>query len=418
MLLKGKKPTKEPMVSIGLVLPIDRQKKITLINNLNKKTYKINISKNELFINNKKVDCIEFNDISSDSFYTINPITAGRGFHWQKQISISIHGGLIIKNKEGYLFAKNIIGLESYLMCVATSEMSGNCPTALLEAQTIAARSWMVSSSEQKHINLGIDACNDDCCQRYQGINGLNHRAKKATLSTKGVFLTYNNTICDARYSKSCGGITENNENVWNDNPKPYLRSIYDGNNNKIPNLSNENTLLEWLLNGNNCFCGKGYINSEKLKKYLGLVDDKGDYFRWEITYSMNQFLKIVNNNLNENLDKIISIEIEKRGISGRIIQLKICGVKDNENFEINLMNEYDIRRVFHQKFLYSSAFTINANSGVKSNEDNITLTGAGWGHGVGLCQIGALGMALSGIGHKEILSHYFTSSKILKLYD
>ena len=132
----------------------------------------------------------------------------------------------------------------------------------------------------------------------------------------------------------------------------------------------------------------------------------------------MNQFLKIVNNNLNENLDKIISIEIEKRGISGRIIQLKICGVKDNENFEINLMNEYDIRRVFHQKFLYSSAFTINANSGVKSNEDNITLTGAGWGHGVGLCQIGALGMALSGIGHKEILSHYFTSSKILKLYD
>ena len=113
-------------------------------------------------------------------------------------------------------------------MCVATSEMSGNCPAALLESQTIAARSWILAAAEKKHKDLNIDACNDDCCQRYQGIANLNRESIKAAKNTKGVILVHNNKVCDTRYSKSCGGITENNENVWNTVAKAYLRSIVD----------------------------------------------------------------------------------------------------------------------------------------------------------------------------------------------
>ena len=409
---------KEPLVSIGLVLPKDKQKKITVTNNINKKKHKIIIKNNQLFMNDVQTDFIELKDIGESSYYTIDSVIAGRGFHWQKRIIISIHGKLVIRRKGGYLFLINILGLESYLMCVATSEMNAECPSALLEAQTIAARSWMVASSEDKHRDLGLDACNDDCCQRYQGLNGLNDRAKIATMSTKGIFLTYNKKICDARYSKSCGGITENNENVWGDEPKPYLRSIYDGKSNSVPDLSNDSVLLKWFSNDNDCFCSNNSVNINKLKKYLGLVDDQGNYSRWKITYSMKQLVRMVNKSLNQNLEMIKSVKIERRGKSGRAIELIIYGIRNDECIQIRLTSEYEIRRVFHPKFLYSSAFIINPSSGIKNNKEKITLIGAGWGHGVGLCQIGALGMALSGMGYEEILRHYFTSTEITKLYD
>ena len=178
--------------------------KITSKNNLD---YEIEALENQLLVNGKKSNQFKLQQLAKDSSLKIDPVTAGRGFHWQKQIAISIKGSINIKNIDGCLFLVNEIGMENYLMSVATSEMGGDCPEALLEAQTIAARSWLMASEEQKHKDLGIDACNDDCCQRYQGIKNISARAKSAALNTRGKFVTHDNKICNTRFF---------NDNSWN----------------------------------------------------------------------------------------------------------------------------------------------------------------------------------------------------------
>ena len=417
MLIKGSTPTKEPLVSIGLILPVDKQKyvKITTSDNMD---YEIKALDNQLLVNGKKSNQFKLQQSAKESSSKIDPVTAGRGFHWQKQIAISIKGSINIKNIDGCLFLVNEVGMEDYLMSVATSEMSGECPEALLEAQTIAARSWLMASEEQKHKDLGIDACNDDCCQRYQGIKNISAKAKSAALNTRGKFVIHNNKICDTRYSKSCGGISENNENVWGDNPKEYLRAIFDSRGGNIPDFSNEEELNKWIFEPPDCYCNNEYISKSELKRFLGSVDESGDYFRWEITYSNEQLTKIINKKLNESFDSIESLIPMKRGISGRIMTLTISGKKNQKEQKILVDSEYNIRNALHPEFLYSSAFVINANSDSESCAEKITLSGAGWGHGAGLCQIGALRMAIIGNSSEKILKHYFSSTEIKKMYD
>ena len=417
MLIKGSTPTKEPLVSIGLILPIDKQEYVK-ITSKNNPDYEIKALENQLLVNGEKSSKFNLQELTGESSYNIKPVTAGRGFHWQKQINISIKGSIKIKNIDGCLFLVNEVGMEDYLMSVATSEMSGECPEALLEAQTIAARSWLMASEEQKHKDLGIDACNDDCCQRYQGIKNISAKAKSAALNTRGKFVIYNNKICDTRYSKSCGGISENNENVWGDNPKKYLRGIFDGRSGVIPDFSDEEQLNKWIFEPPDCYCNNEYINKSELKRFLGSVDEDGDYFRWEITYSNEQLTKIINKKLNESFDSIESLIPMKRGVSGRIMILTISGKKDQKEQKILVDSEYNIRNTLHPEFLYSSAFVINANSDSESCAEKITLSGAGWGHGAGLCQIGALRMAIIGNSSEKILKHYFSSTEIKKMYD
>jgi len=417
MLIKGSTPTKEPLVSIGLILPIDKQEYVK-ITSKNNPDYEIRALENQLLVNGEKSSKFNLQELTGESGYNIKPVTAGRGFHWQKQIAISIKGSIKIKNIDGCLFLVNEVGMEDYLMSVATSEMSGECPEALLEAQTIAARSWLMASEEQKHKDLGIDACNDDCCQRYQGIKNISAKAKSAALNTRGKFVIYNNKICDTRYSKSCGGISENNENVWGDNPKKYLRGIFDGRSGVIPDFSDEEQLNKWIFEPPDCYCNNEYINKSELKRFLGSVDEDGDYFRWEITYSNEQLTKIINKKLNESFDSIESLIPMKRGVSGRIMILTISGKKDQKEQKILVDSEYNIRNTLHPEFLYSSAFVINANSDSESCAEKITLSGAGWGHGAGLCQIGALRMAIIGNSSEKILKHYFSSTEIKKMYD
>ena len=267
-----------------------------------------------------------------------------------------------------------------------------------------------MASEEQKHKDLGIDACNDDCCQRYQGIKNISAKAKSAALNTRGKFVIHNNQICDTRYSKSCGGISENNENIWGNSPKEYLRAIFDSRDGNIPDFSNEEQLNKWIFEPPDCYCNNKYISKNELKRFLGSVDEDGDYFRWEITYSNEQLTKIINKKLNESFDSIESLIPMKRGISGRIMILTISGKKNQKEQKILVDSEYNIRNTLHPEFLYSSAFIINANSSINSPLDKITLKGAGWGHGVGLCQIGSLGMALSGKSSKDILLLLFLS--------
>ena len=417
MLIKGSTPIKEPLVSIGLILPVDKQEYVR-ITSKNNPDYEIKALENHLLINGEKSSKFNLRELKGESSYNIRPVTAGRGFHWQKQINISIKGSITIMNIDGYLFLVNEVGMEDYLMSVATSEMGGECPEALLEAQTIAARSWLMASEEQKHKDLGIDACNDDCCQRYQGIKNISAKAKSAALNTRGKFVIHNNKICDTRYSKSCGGISENNENVWGDNPKEYLRAIFDGKSGNIPDFSNEKQINKWIFEPPDCYCNNKYVSKSELKRFLGSVDEDGDYFRWEITYSNEQLTKIVNKKLNESFDSIESLIPMKRGVSGRIMSLTISGKKDQKEYQILVDSEYDIRNTLHPEFLYSSAFVINANSGSESGAEKITLSGAGWGHGAGLCQIGALRMAVIGNSSEKILKHYFSSTEIKKMYD
>ena len=408
----------EPILSIGIILPIDKKKSVNIFSHEKNKLYRIVVHDNKLKMNDSKKESIFLHNDIPDIFYTVKSVPAGRGFHWEKSIDVKLTGSLLIKNKNGFIFIVNRISLEQYLPCVSTSEMSGVCPPALLEAQTIVARSWIIAANEKKHSNLGIDACNDDCCQRYQGIENITPEAIKASKKTRGKFLIHKNEICDTRYSKSCGGITENNENVWKESPKPYLRGVFDGLSKSIPNFNNHENLIDWIIEPSKCYCSNKYINENNLKKYIGKVDNKGTYFRWEYSITQKELTETINEKRGTSFCSIKSLRPKKRGISGRIISLEITGLTNNKLKSINLESEYEIRDALHPEFLYSSAFVIILDS--KENEmfKSITLKGAGWGHGVGLCQIGALGMALSKQSLKTILSHYFPSTILKKLYD
>ena len=418
MLKRGDKPIQEPTLSIGMILPTDLRKRLTITIPEEKKKIKIEaISKSLIYKNSKKKEII-LKGSKIDDFFIIHSVPAGRGFHWEKTIDVKVAGDLRIKISNGYIFVINQIKLEQYLASVATSEMGSACPPALLEAQTIVARSWIIAAAEQKHSKIGIDACNDDCCQRYQGITNITNKSKQASKKTFGHFLIHNDQICDTRYSKSCGGISENNENVWNESSKPYLRAIFDGSSKTIPDLSNNQKLQNWIKNPPNCYCGYKYINEKNLKKYIGKVDKKGAYFRWSVRFTQDELTRVINQKCNTSFEAVTSLNPLKRGVSGRITKLEISGIENEKSRNVHLNSEYEIRDALHPEFLYSSGFIIILDSDENQIIKSITLKGAGWGHGVGLCQIGALGMALSNKTSAEILFHYFPSTKIKKMYD
>jgi len=403
MLIKNQIPSSEPTVSIGLVLPEDRKQSIKIIDLQINQSLEIDYT-----FDGKKLPY---------SKYYLSSICVGRGFHWEKQITITIEGELKIRFIDGALLITNQVTLEKYLASVATSEMSGNCPPALLEAQTIAARSWLLASTEQKHLKLGLDACNDDCCQRYQGTDFITDAAQEAVNKTIGQVLIFNDHICDARYSKSCGGISENNENVWEMEPKPYLRSIFDGDQIETPTFKSKSNLKKWMTNNQNCYCSSKFVQNNNLNKYLGHVDETKSYFRWQVQFTQRDLAELISKKTGQNYDSILSITPIDRGISGRITKLEIHGIEKKTKINTTINSEYEIRRILHPDFLFSSAFIIETNSKNSSLPSFFKFRGAGWGHGVGLCQIGALGMALSNKSAYEILFHYYSNTEIKTLY-
>jgi SpoIID/LytB domain protein len=273
--------------------------------------------------------------------------------------------------------------------------MSALCPEEFLKAQFIVARSWLLANIERKHVHLGFDICNDDCCQRYQGIINTTNKSNKISELTFGQVITFDDKICDARYSKSCGGVTENFENVWGGNKISYLSSINDRNSKGIS------------------YCSTDIIPESSLKAYIGTIDEDGKYYRWIYTINDKDLIHSLKVNFSLDIKKILEITPVKIGASGRIIKLKIVFLNienGTQNIEIN--SEYEIRKNLSPSFLYSSAFTIN-----KINNEFI-LEGKGWGHGVGLCQIGALGMAISKKSTTSILNHYFPGTKINTIYN
>ena len=418
---------KEPLIRVGIILPEDKKTEIA-VNLPNLANYKI---ESETFFNRLIVKCQSnsilvnnkvFNDIliepidasNQNECLILNSVPIGRGFHWRNEITVQLPGKIIIQNHDGYLFIINELSLEQYLPYVATSEMSPNCPPALLEAQTIAARSWLLANREVNHTELNIDVCNDDCCQRYQGITSVPNKSFQVIQKTYGQVLRHRNNICDARYSKCCGGITESFENVWRGKPIPYLSSIAD-----FPQHNYKNDDFQNFINSSPpAFCSEKYVKSSDIKKYLGKVDISDSYFRWKIEYSQKELTSIINNKLKLDAKNILNISSLRLGFSGRIIQLQINYIdKSDRNKSLILNSEYDIRNALHKQFLYSSAFIIEQKIKGSSLPKKFKFIGSGWGHGVGLCQIGALGMALKGYSSWDILLHYFKDTKIVKIY-
>lgn len=447
MLTPNTIPDEEPQINVGIILPEDNINRIILIIpeqqtfNIGSSEFLLDlvpgskvrielldkryvITTDEITIEMKGELTIAAEEPaekpSRKSGIRVAPVTAGRGFHWQKNIEVFLPGTIIIKPFAGSILLINQLPLEHYVMCVATSEMSAQCPTEMIEAQTIAARSWLLANVEQKHINLGLDVCNDDCCQRYQGTTFLSEQSVIGALNSYGKVLLYDNAICDARYSKSCGGMLEAYENIWPGAEHPYLQVKLDGPAEvEKPDLNNEKNLKDWINSIPDTYCSSKNINEKQLVNYLGKVDEDGKYFRWLVILSQNEITKCLNKYAQIVAIEIIKLEVISRGGSGRINRLNIHYFdKNNKQRIFEIDSEYNVRRFLSDKFLYSSAFIITpVYETQKDIPDAFILAGAGWGHGVGMCQIGALNMALQDNSTKEILKHYYPGSKIKKIY-
>jgi peptidoglycan hydrolase-like amidase len=443
MLRPNETPTTEPQLRVGIILPEDNYTEIHISASKSSackvycSTYSQNFKPGESFIFRISGNAIGLNSdhqsdqwtIIDDSGASIGPssglcvkqVIAGRGFHWQKKIDAYLPARIEISASQGKMVLINECPLEHYLMCVATSEMGTECPDALIESQTIVARSWMLANVERKHVNLGMDVCNDDCCQRYQGTGNLSVHSIQGAERTRGMVLMYDEKICDARYSKSCGGIMEIFPTIWGGSDVPYLKPLADAPDNfnhpKIP-LSSEKQVRDWINDTPPCYCSPHFVAEDTLQRYLGSVDESGTYFRWIYHCSQEELTDLLNRKLDLNATSIVTISPAGRGASGRIIACRI-EYKDTNNSDCHYTIDRDvnIRAALHDHFLYSSCFYVDR-EGSDQTTTGFSFHGAGWGHGVGLCQIGALGMGLAGHDSKTIIQHYYPGSVLLKIYE
>ena len=355
-------------------------------------------------------------------------VVAGRGFHWEKRIDVTLSGVIeILPSGDDSILLINELPLEDYLAGVISAEMSGACPVEMLKAQCVAARSWLLAFGEPKHAHEPFDRCNDDCCQRYQGLGGLDDAARNAVAETRGLaLLDVAGNVLDANYAKCCGGISETPESVWGAS-KPGLRAVVDAPSDAPEQQffpiteANLDEYLDgpWLCDAR-CYCSPNCVTVAALKRYLGRVDELDDYFRWTVRYSRAELESVLAERLPElsEMRELLGLRVVGRGVSGRAERLEIRWCS-NEDAEVMtpVEREYCIRQVLHRSFLYSSAFSIREERDLSGQLKSITLRGAGWGHGVGLCQIGALGMALAGSDFKTICQHYYPDAHMGRVY-
>jgi stage II sporulation protein D len=435
-------PVLEPTIRVGIVFPEDKIGKLELsipendVYTITSSAIQKTLTRGKIVFR-KKDDKIHCSGMGIDTSWLLSEsperqikpysgikvagILAGRGFHWQKLIDVHLPGKLEFATNGGQLILINELPLEKYLMCVATSEMSARCPSAFLETQTIAARSWILANVEKKHIHLGFDVCNDDCCQRYQGTGQLTRQSIRGAEHTRGQVLLYQDHICDARYSKSCGGMMERFSTIWDGQDYDYLQVTPDTDQTTAKNiapLNSEQLVIDWINQVPPSFCSSRSIAEKKLHKYLGQVDEKGKYFRWQVVYTQSEICNLLNEKLNIAAQAILDLVPLARGGSGRIIRLQITYLDDKgKESKIIVQRDVHIRRALHKEFLYSSCIYFSKKTGTGNFPSEFIIHGAGWGHGVGLCQIGALGMALQGHVTAEILDHYYPGSILTTIY-
>lgn len=384
---------------------------------------------------------VVFTPENDDSaFFILHSVIIGVNFHWQRYEDQVFKGSLKLIREGESITAINVIQVEEYLRSVISSEMSATSSGELLKAHAVISRGWLLSQIEKarksasaaskynpdactenemirwydRKDHANFDVCADDHCQRYQGITRASTPAvTEAVEATLGQVLTYGDAICDTRYYKCCGGVTELFENVWEPVNHPYLARVPDNIKDPqdiIPDLRQESDARKWIASEPDAFCRTSDRNilSQVLNDY---DQETHDFYRWTVRYRQNELSELVKRRTGIDFGMIKDLLPLERGASGRIIRLKITGTKK----EIIIGKELEIRKALSESHLYSSCFYVE-----KVNESGIewfVLHGAGWGHGVGLCQIGAAVMGSKGYNYREILQHYFPGSVLEKKY-
>jgi len=369
--------------------------------------------------------------------FTLADVTIGKNFHWEQKELQTFSGALRIIMEGNQLTAINIVPVEEYLTSVISSEMSATSSIELLKAHAVISRSWLLSQITNKnrkkttasgmteteeeiikwydredHINF--DVCADDHCQRYQGITRASTKTvREAIEATKGLVLMCDDEICDARFSKSCGGVSETFENCWEDSPHKYLVKVIDNadcHDKLAENLTIETNAEQWIRSEPKSFCNT--TDKEILSQVLNSYDQETpDFYRWKVEYSQEEISGLIRRKSGIDFGDILDIVPMERGVSGRLVKMKIVGSKRT----LTIGKELEIRKILSESHLYSSAFIVDKEGdGIPLK---FTLTGAGWGHGVGLCQIGAAVMAAKGYSYKDILFHYYKNCTIDENY-
>ncbi len=374
----------------------------------------------------------------TDSSICLSRVTIGNSFHWERKEDQTFKGNLILKRRGSNEIAViNDVYLEDYLESVISSEMSGNSPLEFLIAHAILSRSWLLAALKRKKDLSGksyvprsiepeaeivkwyeqedhdlYDVCADDHCQRYQGTAKiLSSRAVEAVQKTRGRVLMYGGEICDARFSKSCGGITEELSTAWESKHVPYLTSISDAPC-RYQEIRTEEDAVQWIRSRPDAYCNT--TDESVIQNILpGFDRETESWFRWQIEYRREELEDILREKSGIDFGNLLEINPLSRGPSGRICRLEIIGTKKR----VVVGKELEIRRWLSRTHLYSSAFYVTREYDKYGGVRKFILRGAGWGHGVGLCQIGAAVMASRGHSAEAILSHYFPDAQICGVY-
>ena len=396
------------------------------------------ISYNGVLYDELTFDAQTMSAMFAEPTFILYGVTIGVDFHWERRQTQKFAGTLKFIVEDDHIVAVNVIGAEDYLLSVISSEMKASASLEFLKAHAVISRSWLMaqimSRNKQVHEEKpavkedftdenGVrhlvcwqdrtdhrlfDVCADDHCQRYQGLTmAVGENVRKAIDQTWGEVLMYNGKVCDARFSKCCGGMMERFSTCWNDTDFPYLEAVPDmpsADAETIPDLTVEANAEKWILGEVNAeedsFCNTS--DHKVLSQVLNDYDmETADFFRWKQEYDRAELSEIFRSRSGMEIGTITGLKPLKRGPSGRIMLLEVTGTEGSAV----IGKELTIRKFLSKSHLKSSAFV------VKEDGDKITFYGAGWGHGVGLCQIGAAVMSVRGYKYKDILSHYYPGS-------
>lgn len=393
----------------------------------------------KIIFNGKLYDELFFEPTNPNASFHLKAVTIGVDFHWERKEDLQFQGALNLIIDDERIVAINQVNIEKYLISVISSEMSATASKEFLKAHAVISRSWLLAQIEKKQEIITIsdsyqtsfetanslmkwydredhrlyDVCADDHCQRYQGITRASTPiVEEAIQETYGQVLSDGDIICDTRYSKCCGGATERFETCWEPMPHNYLIPVRDHTDKLLPDLTREETAEDWIRTSPPAFCNTSdkVILSQVLNNY---DQETADFYRWEVVYTQMEIAELIARKSGKHMGQIKDLIPLKRGPSGRIEKLRIIGTEN----VFTVGKELEIRRILSESHLFSSAFVVDKEAVVDDIPGRFVLTGAGWGHGVGLCQIGAAVMGAEGYNYQEILHHYFQNAFIVRRY-
>lgn len=451
-LLAGK--GKQPNVNVGIVsgqkIHFSLNKPYLAKGEMVTGEQEVAFSEGGILWNGNQYSSLTFHPQSADASFSLSDVTIGVNFHWERKETQTFLGTLHFVVESDKICAINELPVERYLESVISSEMSATSSLELLKAHAVISRSWLLAQMKKRREvaesgnnffsfvkkddrlirwydredHTIFDVCADDHCQRYQGITKeTSPHVAEAIRQTKGQILMDGDDICDARFSKCCGGVTEEFQYCWEDTPKNYLSSVRDIIQDvksvgsaapaPLPSLQNEAAADAWIRSNPPAFCNT--TDKKILSQVLNDYDQEtADFYRWKVTLTQEKLKQLLDEKLKMNFGDILDLQAEERGKSGRISKLRIVGTE--KTFVIG--KELEIRRALSDTHLYSSAFVVDrCDIDEKGVPQRFDIIGAGWGHGVGLCQIGAAVMGEEGFDYDAILLHYYQGAEIKKVY-